>query len=125
MTAICYGDIVAYSPSRTFRREARSPDNLPAGHPDRASRTSALDEEVSFQRDFCFTLFEGTSVNAVWTLRQPAVSKASPSAAHVSDRGWVVVQTDNHARSELVRLAASPGAGPRISLTFRRIVGAP
>lgn len=112
MTAISYPDIVVHSPDRAFRLEARSPDNRPKGHPDRTVAGSTFnDDEVSFQRAFCFTLYEGDSAQVVWTLEQAAVSATSPSAAHVSDRGWVVVQTHDHLRSEVVAISPSGKRG--------------
>lgn len=79
MTAIHYPDLVAWSPSRNFRCEATSPHNLPEWHPNRVVSPTELGWPGAFQKDFEFTLHEGTSDDVRWTLPQAQVFGSHPT----------------------------------------------
>jgi hypothetical protein len=94
-TNLYFSDFVEYSPLKTFRLEATSPDNAGKGR---------NYYHQPFQKDFTYTLFVGNTAEVVWSRRQ-GKSEVSPVEAFVADSKWAIVRT----ASESLLLVAPDG----------------
>lgn len=107
MTAIFYPDIVAYSPSRRYRLDIRSPDNDPVAprHIDQLGpRHLRRFWTDGFQSDFVYTVVSAETEDLLWQ-RPAAGSLDHPVEAWLTDDGAVVVVTRTGFSSALILLS--------------------
>jgi hypothetical protein len=99
-----FPDIIAHSPSRLHRLEARSPANVEGPY------------RKPFQRDFTYKLYRGSSRKPVWERRQEN-DESSPARVLLHDDGWVVVRA-----GEAQLLVLDPEGRRRLALDLVRAV---
>lgn len=119
MTAIYYPDLVAWSPRRSLRFEASSPDNRAGRRPEGLSELWG----GAFQKGFEFSLHDDSTGAVRWRVPQRDVAEDSPHELHVSDGGWCVVRTHGWGSAGLVTISPAGRVVQRVDLLADVFVG--